>query len=95
MELSTLPRNELQLLLSEETPSRASLAHVAGGYGDLRPFSARASYRQPAAHLLDTLAHADETKAIMAIGGGESFTIILEFQSKFLPTLRRASNRPA
>jgi hypothetical protein len=35
--------------------------------------------------LLDTLAHADETKAIMAIGGGESFTIILEFQSKFLP----------
>jgi hypothetical protein len=43
--------------------------------------------------LLDTLAHADETKAIMAIGGGESFTIILKFQSKFLPTLRRASNR--
>jgi hypothetical protein len=34
--------------------------------------------------LLDTLAHADQTKPIMAIGRGESFTIILEFQSKLL-----------
>jgi hypothetical protein len=38
-------------------------------------------YRQRAAHLLDTLAHADETKAPMPIGHAESFSIILEFES--------------
>lgn len=41
-------------------------ARVTGDYDDLRPFVARASHRQRAAHLLDTLAHANETKAIMA-----------------------------
>jgi hypothetical protein len=34
--------------------------------------------------LLATLAHADETKAVMPIGHAESFSIILEFESKFL-----------
>jgi hypothetical protein len=44
----------------------------------------RHSQRQRAAQLLDTLAHANQTKPIMAISRGESFTIIRELQSKFL-----------
>ena len=70
--------------LGEETPSQASLVYVTSDYGHVRPLVARASHRQRAVHLLDTLAHSHETKAIMAIGRGESFSIILEFQSKFL-----------
>ena len=61
-----------------------SLVHVAGDHAHLCPFLARASYPQRAAHLLATLAYADETKAVMPIGHAESFSIILEFESKFL-----------